>query len=304
MPSFFQSPVFQQAVNRATGGGLTLGTGGLSAVTNAASGINTGGELLQNLVGAGRGAATAAFAGSGGAGSSFGGGSDLNGPYDRVDDVIVVGDRGAPRSSDMRVSLRAQGGQAQAVYGEAGDDNILSILHKTGGVIFPYTPTISVEQAVDYKSVELVHSNNDINTYTRTPSVSLSVTGKFSIQNQREGLYAIAVVHFLRTVSKMHFGENDPNAGLPPPVLLFRGYGKYMFNDLKVVLKNHSYSLDDTVDYIDIITDSEGSKTRLPSLFTISLTLGYQQTPNAMRKDFDLNQFRTGELMRSQKGWI
>lgn len=220
--------------------------------------------------------------------------------------IEVVGQRRPPTEaieSDPRVRLRAQPGRANDVYGEAAPDNILSILHQTGGMLFPYTPTISVEQSVDYKSIDLVHSNGDINAYSRTPSVSLNVTGKFTVQNQREGQYMIAVIHFLRTVSKMHFGESDVNAGLPPPVLYFHGYGPYMFNGLKVILKSHSFSLDDTVDYVDVVTDDGAVTTRVPSMLTISLSLAVQQSPKRM-KAFNLEDFRTGHLMRNSKGWI
>lgn len=226
-------------------------------------------------------------------------------PYD-LGEIVVTGRRRPPTEaidSDSRVRLRAQPGRANAVYGEAGPENILSILHQTGGMLFPYTPTISVEQSVDYKTIDLVHANGDINAYSRTPSVTLNVTGKFTVQNQREGEYMIAVIHFLRTVSKMHFGDSDPNAGLPPPVLYFHGYGPYMFNGLKVILKSHSFSLDDTVDYVDVYTDNGAVTTRVPSMLTISLSLAVQQTPKRM-KAFNLEDFRTGDLMRNSKGWI
>jgi hypothetical protein len=228
-------------------------------------------------------------------------------PYTGLEDVIVQGVRQSPTEAidtDMRVRLRAQPNQANAIYGEPAADNILSILHQTGGMLFPFTPTISVEQSVDYKSIELVHSNGDINAYSRTPSVTLNVTGRFTVQNQREGEYLIAVLHFLRTVSKMHFGDSDPNAGLPPPVLYFHGYGPYMFNGLKVVLKSHSFSLDDTVDYVNVKTDGGSVTTRVPSMLTISLSLGVQNTPYQMKSVFNLEDFRTGHMMRNVKGWI
>lgn len=226
-------------------------------------------------------------------------------PYS-LEDVVVQGVRRPPTEAietDTRVRLRAQPGRADDVYGASDPENIMSILHETGGMLFPYTPTISVEQSVDYKTIDLVHANGDINAYSRTPSVSLNVTGKFTVQNQREGEYMIAVIHFLRTVSKMHFGESDPNAGLPPPVLYFHGYGPYMFNGLKVILKSHSFSLDDTVDYVDVKTDEGRVTTRVPSMLTIALTLAVQQTPKRM-KAFNLEDFRTGHLMRNSKGWI
>ncbi len=222
-------------------------------------------------------------------------------------EIVVTGRRQPPTEAidtDLRVRLRAQPGQADAVYGSSASDNILSILHQTGGMLFPYTPTISQEQSVDYKSIDLVHANGDINAYSRTPSVTLNVTGKFTVQNQREGEYLVAVLHFLRTVSKMHFGEQDENAGLPPPVLYFHGYGPYMYNGLKVVLKSHSFTLDDTVDYVDVVTDGGSVTTRVPSMLTISLSLGVEQSPRLMKSQFNLEDFRTGALMRNRKGWI
>jgi hypothetical protein len=209
---------------------------------------------------------------------------------------------------DMRVRLRAQIGQETQVYGSQTDpDNILGILYNTRGMVFPYTPTVTIEQNVDYKSMELTHTNWDINSYTRTPGLTLTVSGKFTVQNQYEGQYLIAALHFLRTCSKMYFGEQAKDkAGLPPPVLNFSGYGTYMFGTpsggLMCVLKNHSYSLDESVDYYNVqIGDSI---TRVPVLLTVTCTIGIQQTPYAMRKDFDLDAFRTGALMRAQKGWI
>ena len=224
-------------------------------------------------------------------------------------EVVVTGQR-VQQNPDIRVRLRAQDTQRDAVYGpkpgsgNTGDDNILGILYQTNGVLFPYTPSISVTQDVDYKTVDLVHSNYDINTYTRTPSVQLNVNAKFTVQNQYEGRYALAALHFFRTVSKMYFGNLDGDlAGMPPPILLFSGYGAYMFNELRVVVKAHSYTFDESVDMVDVKT-ADGLVTRLPSLFTVSVTLAVQQTPTAMRKDFSLDRFRTGELMRRGGGWI
>ena len=59
-------------------------------------------------------------------------------------------------------------------------------------MIFPYTPTINFTQAVSYMDLQLVHSNTDYPAYTRTPSVTISVSGKFTVQNQAEGAYALA----------------------------------------------------------------------------------------------------------------
>jgi hypothetical protein len=232
---------------------------------------------------------------------------NADGSYN-LEDVEVTGERvrQVQMSDDRRVRLKAIVGQEENVYGPNEPENLLSILHSTGGMLFPYTPTISVSQDVDYRSADLTHTNMDIMSYSRTPSVTLSVTGRFSVQNQREGRYALAVLHFLRVVSKMHFGEIDAEegkAGLPPPVLCFDGYGNYMFNNLQCVLKSHNYTFDDTVDYVDI--KGMNTITRVPSLFTLAITLTVTRSPQSQRSEFNMTDFRSGRLMRGgNKGWI
>lgn len=209
-------------------------------------------------------------------------------------------------SKDTRVRLRAMEGQQDAVYGK---DGILSIIHPnrggTNGLIFPYTPQISVTHATDYGTTALVHANEDIDHYIRTPSVTISLTAKFSIQNQREGRYALAALHFFRTVSKMHFGQQDVNRGLPPPILIFEGYGDYMFNNLPVIVKSHTYSFDEHMD--TVLVNADKGSARLPVMFSIQAELKVQQTPNRMRTVFNLEDYRTGKLLRdtaSGKGWL
>ncbi len=234
---------------------------------------------------------------------------------------------GVMKDNDTRVRLRAMRGAEKQVYGEISNDNILSIMNPsadrtwdsvatggtsnktsatTDGLLFPYTPSIGFSQSVDYKEISMIQTNGDYSAYSRTPSVSLRVSGKFTVQNQREGRYLLAVIHFLRTVSKSYFGEIDAGnklAGLPPPVLIFSGYGNYMFNELPVIVKSHDYSLDDNMDTVEIQTAS--GIARLPAMLTINMELTVQQTPQKMRKEFSLDEFRTGALMRDGKtGWI
>ena len=119
-------------------------------------------------------------------------------------------------SSGRRVRLRPKPAAVDQIYGQSP---ILAPLRSTYGMMWPYQPTITYQQQVDYKSMELTHANQDIYAYHRTPSLTLTVEGEWSVQNQQEGQYAIACIHFLRTVTKMNFGADDPYKGTPPPVL-------------------------------------------------------------------------------------
>jgi hypothetical protein len=225
-------------------------------------------------------------------------------------------------SSGRRVRLRAKPAAVQKIY---GNSPILSPLVDTNGMIWPYQPTITYQQQTDYKSMELTHSNQDIYAYHRTPSLTLTVEGEFSVQNQQEGKYAIACIHFLRTVTKMNFGADDPYKGTPPPVLLFDAYGSYMFNQLPVIVTQFTVGLPKDVDYVpidlsqsslpdtttgswvDLTSPYLGSRTQdqtlwLPSVFNIQVTIIVQNSPTKLRS-FNLETFRTGQLVKAG-GWV
>lgn len=269
------------------------------------------------------------------------------------EDVVVVGTRpgsGGPVSepaeivaprADHRIRIsafsRSDSSVKEQVYGpNDSTKNILAPLWKTDGLMFPYTPSIQVSQDTSYQSADLEHSNYDILSWQRSSSATISITAKFTVQNQREGLYLLAAIHFLRTVSKSYFGAQDAEnfaptksetpgttsettpeqnaeqairdeaasgrAGLPPPVLLFSGYGDYMFNDVRVVVKSHSWAYDENADLVKIKVPS-GGNVWLPPLMTLSITLSLQQNTDKLRTEFNLDSFRTGELLK-KGGWF
>lgn len=243
-----------------------------------------------------------------------------------------------------RVRLRPKPKGAPEIYGSSG---LLMPLRDTNGMVFQYQPTITYQQEVSYTSIDLVHVNQELYAYTRTNALKLNVSGQFSAQNQTEGVYALACIHFLRTVTKMYFGVSS-NPGTPPPVLLFDAYGQYMFNQLPVIVTSFSIGLPNDVDYVPIdlrqngisdqnISSSNTAKesrtvttarinqglladpkristimTRenlisdgyvwLPSVFTIEINITVQNTPSRLR-EFNLDQFRTGTLLKNGK-WI
>jgi uncharacterized cupredoxin-like copper-binding protein len=232
-----------------------------------------------------------------------------------------------------RVRLRAKPGAVGTVYG----NGIMSPLLQTNGMVFPYQPEITYQQEVTYTPMELVHTNQDFMAYSRTPALKLGVSGEFTVQNQNEGRYALACVHFLRTCTKMWFGGSTPESvqaqGTPPPVLLFDAYGQYMFNSLPVIITQFAVTLPKDVDYVPVrldgatggppaapsanssfatisnINDDNVSLRAnntgyawMPALFTIQVQLTVQNTPRRLRS-FDLADFRSGQLLR-QGGWV
>lgn len=181
--------------------------------------------------------------------------------------------------------------------GAVSGPTIMEPLAQTDGLVFPYTPVIDFTQSIDYASYDPVHSNQELMSYVRTKAPVIGVSGKFTIQNTQEAQYALAAIHFCRTVSKMAFGQSS-NPGTPPPVLLFSAYGDYVFNDLNVILTSFNMSYPEDIDYIQI----PNSNSYLPSVFSISLSLTVQNTPAKLRS-FSLDEFRSGSLLKS-KGWV
>ena len=178
---------------------------------------------------------------------------------------------------------------------------ILDPLKAGGGLIYPYTPDIQVSGQAGYNALETVHANSEYQIYRNTQSVSLNIMGTFTSQNEEEAKYTLACIHFLRVLTKMHFGEGDAKElGLPPPQVVLDGYGTHMFNGLSVIVTGFDYQLTDDVDYVTVQVGNGISK--VPTYMTISTSVLVQQTP-AKARTFNWDSFASGELMQ-KKGWI
>ena len=206
-------------------------------------------------------------------------------------DIIVSGD------TDVRLKVRPL--NDKVVYGDNDPTtNIMSILYETNGLLFPYKPTITLNQAINWDPLALIHTNFDINAYQRTPSVSVSVAAPFTAQTQREGEYLMAVLHFLKVVSKSYYGVSaaeEGTAGIPPPVLKLHGFGTTAFSNVPVILKNYSYTFDDQVDYTLFFAKNDESA-YLPAKLQITMEFALQFSVTEQREYFSLNEFRSGKL--------
>ena len=191
--------------------------------------------------------------------------------------------------TDMRIRLKPKGDSMQL----SGD---LFPLSETQGMLFMYTPTITWQGAVNYSQMQIVHSLQDYYFFSNCASPTLQISGKFTAQNESEAKYTYACMHFLRSATKMRFGNSTP-LGLPPPVLQLNGYGNVM-KSLNCVVQNYSIDYPDNVDYVSIqTTDGEAF---IPVLTTLSVTLIIQNTPAKLRK-FDFDKFAVGTEL---EGWF
>lgn len=216
----------------------------------------------------------------------------------QTDDIVVTG----TPSKDNRIRLKPKqvNGSTFPLFGDK--DSVLYLLNATGGAFFPYTPIITMSHKATYSEQSPVHANTDYHLYNNTPAVQIQIQGDFTAQNLDEAQYTLACMHFFRTSTKMHFGVNDPNAGLPPPMLVLSGYGEFMFNDLDVILTDFSMELPNGVDYMEVTIGK--TVAWVPVKTTMSVSLIVQQTPAKQRDEFNFDQFASGEMFSNQRGWI
>ena len=128
---------------------------------------------------------------------------------------------------------------------------VLAPLKDAGGLIFPYTPKINIHSGASYTPVPTIHTNYTFQAFKNSDPGSISITAPMYVSDVTEGLYWIAMVHYLRSLTKMFTG-NDPKAGNPPPVIMLNGYGNYVFKNVPVVVTSIDIQLDDKSDYIGV----------------------------------------------------
>lgn len=247
---------------------------------------------------------------------------------------------GKSETTDRRVRISAKPAAIDLIYGPNDISNILKPLRDAGGLLFPYTPVIYDSATVQYDTYDPVHSNQPFAAFKSVAVKQIQISGPFTSMNESESLYSLAAIHFLRTITKMFFGVNGPSAdlrGTPPPILLLNGYGTAIYHNVPVIVTGFQIELPQDIDYVQVqipsppgtvrqqsisifgsqvslgpntgtATGSSGAATRdisawVPTKFNISVELQVQNTPDRLRTQFDLNEFRKGALI-SKGGWV
>jgi hypothetical protein len=153
----------------------------------------------------------------------------------------------APADSDWRVRLRLAPGATYLYMDE--NNELLSPLAASNGVVFPYMPNIQMSYNADYSDTALTHSNYKGYFYNSSYVGDVQLSAIFTAQDTKEANYLLAVIHFFRSVTKMFYGQ-DPQRGAPPPLVYIQGLGEYQFNNQPCVVKTFTYNLPNDVDYI------------------------------------------------------
>lgn len=170
----------------------------------------------------------------------------------------------------------------------------VSILSKMQGIIFPYTPDISQEYSASYSGINTVHSNYTQHFYKNSAVGDISITAKFTVQNETDAEVYLSIIHLLRVLTKMKFGDDD-NAGSPPPVCRLYAYGDYMFNKTPVVVSSFRLQLPDNVDYFSTAISSGFNISTVPVSSSITMQLKPIYSRNEQLK-FTVREWQSGFL--------
>lgn len=246
-----------------------------------------------------------------GAGLASGAAAVLQDIAGRVFNFDFLGTNGAPLDpeADWRVRVSMRPATAALFYNNQSNA-IMYPLSQSKGVIFPYTPTVSVSHSARYGATTLTHSNYSSYFYEGSEVQSIQISGDFTVQNIEEGQYLMATIQFFRACTKMFFG-NSPLAGTPPPMVFLSGFGDAYLPNVPCVVTNFSHTMPADVDYVEvpvgtslqnivgnqINTNMAGSKTRMPTMSTITLTLQPIYSRRNVADNFTLEKFSAGALI-------
>jgi hypothetical protein len=176
-----------------------------------------------------------------------------------------------------------------------------SVLQPLGNkLIFPFNPNMLLGSSANYQSIQPVHTNHPFYAYENSQVDNITISGEFIQENERDAKYWIATLHYLRTMTKMFYGESDP-LGNPPLVCRLNGYGKHVLNDIPVVITNFTTDMPQDIDYIQCEVNKEINFAPIQSIVTVSVTPQYSRRSQAR---FDMQKYINGQHIGSPEGFV
>ena len=146
-----------------------------------------------------------------------------------------------------------------------------------------------------------MHNNYAFPKYESRKINDIQISGQFPVHSREDGEYWVAATHFLRSLTKMAYG-NTSNKGAPPPVVKLNGYGNYVLNNIPCVLTDFTVDLPNNVDYIEVPFGAQGAvgtynnTTHVPTLSTITAVLKPIYSRDKVA-NFSLDDFVRGNLI-------
>lgn len=194
--------------------------------------------------------------------------------------------------SDWRVRIRLQ--STETYYELLGRNPFVDLIVARRGVVWPYTPNLTLTTKANYTSIESVHNNYPFYAYKNSSVDDITISGEWSVETTQDAENWIAATMFFRTVTKMFFGQST-NSGNPPPICVLDGYGASVFKNIPVIVKSFSVDFKEDVNYINYPQTS----TWVPILSTISVTVAPIYSRSRLRQ-FNLQNYAAGKMIDGQ----
>ena len=217
--------------------------------------------------------------------------------------AIISSDNSISDPDDWRVSISVPPvilDEGEILAPLRAETNGSSAFNTGNRMIFPFNPTVLLSHSANYAQVAPTHTNYPYNAYENSQVDAITLTGEFYQENQNDALYWIACLHFLRSATKMFYGDSNP-LGNPPVVCRLNGYGKHVLNNIPVVITNFTTDLPTDVDYIQ--TTCAGRVNYVPTQSPITVTLQPQYARRS-QAGFSLNQFAGGGHVGGDEGFV
>lgn len=176
-------------------------------------------------------------------------------------------------------------------------------IKSNGGILFPYTPTITYDINAEYSEAKPLHSNFAINFYQRSSIGRISISGKFSVESSEDAQLYLATVQLLTSLTRMRSGGvgGDIDSGAPPPVCRLYANGHAMLHNVPVAISSFRVELLDSLDYFTIVKDERYGTTSVPTVSTIAITCIPMYSRNEIQR-FNVTGYTDGSL--KNKGYI
>ena len=211
-------------------------------------------------------------------------------------------DANAIPSEDWRVRITLPPNSNFAFMNNAeGLNQWLSADRAIKGVVFPYTPQVTITHNARYSEQALTHNNYKNYSYEGSDISAISIAGVFTCQNEYEALYLMSSIQFLRACTKMFFGAGDPKAGTPPTIVRLSGYGAHYMPDINCVVTQVAHTMPDDCDYIEY-NGNGGNIGRMPVHSTLTVVLQPVVSRRRQRDKMRLDDFVKGNYVSGPYG--
>jgi hypothetical protein len=214
--------------------------------------------------------------------------------------------------TDWRVRLQVPEASPLQKFFDFDNNPLMTPLAESRGIFWPLTPAVVIQHSANYNAMDQVHSNYPHYAYQNSQVDQMNIIGEFPVQNSEDAKHWVATVNFLRTATKMFFGNDDGDGlkGNPPPIMHLYGYGDHMFNKVPVVINTFNVELRPGIDYIstkqnDVNSVTPGNVTQLvqtgesqtwaPTLSNISVLVTPIYSRDSVKR-FSMKKFVRGEL--------